>query len=190
MAALVVLALVLVLRDGGASSSPAGQSTTGQPTPLGPTSAVDLSSMSPRQAARRLFNRVMTAVEAGARDEADQFLPMAVAAYDRIGVLTLDDRFHLSLLHAAAGNGAEALAVAEAGLAVRPTHLLCLSAAAEGALLLGDSARARTHYRAFVDAYDEELRTGLADYTSLEEGHPDILPKLLDDAQAFLDDGS
>lgn len=134
----------------------------------------------------RLFARVMTAVEAGNQDEADQFLPMAVAAFDRIGPLTLDDRFHLSLLHAARGDGAQALAVAEEGLAVRPTHLLCLSAAAEAALALGDSARAESHYRTLVDAYDAEMQTGLTEYVSVEEGHPDLLPQLLVEAREYL----
>lgn len=185
-AGLLALVLVLVLRDGGAEGNGSLPPPAGQQAPLGPTSAVDLSSMTPREAAERLFNRVMTAVEAGNAAEAERFLPMALASYDRIGALSLDDRFHLSLLHAAAGDGAQALAVAEAGLAVRPTHLLCLAAAAEGALLLGDSAKAAAHYRTFVDAYDEELRSGLTEYTSPEAGHPDLPPVLLAEARAYL----
>lgn len=185
-AGLLALVLVLVLRDGGAEGNGSLPPPAGQQAPLGPTSAVDLSSMTPREAAERLFNRVMTAVEAGNAAEAERFLPMALASYDRIGALSLDDRFHLSLLHAAAGDGAQALAIAEAGLAVRPTHLLCLAAAASGALLLGDSATAAAHYRTFVDAYDEELRSGLTEYTSPEAGHPDLLPALLAEARAYL----
>lgn len=189
VAGLLALVLVLVLRDGGAAGNGGSPMSTGQQAPLGPTSAVDLSSMTPREAAERLFNRVMTAVETGAAAEAERFLPMALASYDRIGALSLDDRFHLSLLHAVAGDGAQALAVAEAGLAVRPTHLLCLAAAAEGALLLGDSATAAAHYRTFVDAYDAELRAGLTEYTSPEAGHPDLLPALLAEARAYLNGG-
>lgn len=199
LAAAAILVLVLVLRpsgdddgqEGAASPSgpPSSPASAGQPVPLGPTSAVDLSSMSPREAARRLFNRVMTAVEGGNQAEAAQFLPMAVAAYDRVGALTLDDRFHVSLLHAAGQDGAQALAVAEACLAIRPTHLLCLSAAAEAALLLGDSTRAASHYRTLVESYNAELQSGLLDYTSPQEGHPDLLPTMLNEARAFLDGG-
>lgn len=188
VAGLFALVLVLVLRDGGSQGNAAPPPSAGQ-APLGPTSAVDLSSMTPREAAERLFNRVMTAVESANPAEAERFLPMALAAYDRIGALSLDDRFHLSLLHAAAGNGAQALAVAEAGLAIRPTHLLCLAAAAQSALLLGDSATAATRYRTFVDSYDDELRAGLTEYTSREAGHPDLLPALLAEARAYLDAG-
>lgn len=189
VAGLLALALVLVLRDGVAEGGGSSTPSAGQAPPLGPTSAVDLSSMTPREAAERLFTRVMTAVEAGNSAGANLFLPMALASYDRIGVLSLDDRFHLSLLHAVAGDGAQALAVAEAGLAVRPTHLLCLAAAAEGALLLGDSATAAAHYQTFVEAYDDELRTGLTEYTSREAGHPDLLPALLAEARAYLNGG-
>lgn len=188
VAGLFALVLVLVLRDGGSQGNGNPPPSAGQ-MPLGPTSAVDLSSMTPREAAERLFNRVMTAVESANSAEAERFLPMALAAYDRIGALSLDDRFHLSLLHAAAGDGAQALAVAEAGLAIRPTHLLCLAAAAQSALLLGDSATAATRYRTFVDSYDDELRAGLTEYTSREAGHPDLLPDLLAEARAYLDGG-
>ncbi len=188
--ALAVVAAVVVFRAGGpgepATDGVPASPPSSAPAPLGPTSAVDLSSMTPREAALRLFNRVMTAVEAGNQNEADRFLPMAVAAFDRVGPLTLDDRFHLSLLHAAAGAAAQALAVAEEGLAVRPTHLLCLSAAAQAALALGDSARAESHYRSFVDAYDAEIQTGLTEYVSMEEGHPDLLAALLVEAREYL----
>ncbi len=184
----LALALVLIVRGGGGDagapgpvpSSPAGGAA------LGPTSAVDLSSMTPREAATRLFNRVMGAVEGGDRGQAELFLPMAIASYDRIGALTLDDRFHLSLLHAAAGDGAAALAVAEAGLAARPTHLLCLAAAAQAAALLGDSAKTATYYRAFLDAYDEETASGLSEYGPPPDGHGPLLPSLRAEAEAHL----
>jgi len=142
--------------------------------------------MTPREAATRLFDRVMTAIEGGNPAEAAQFLPMAIASYDLIAALSLDDRFHLSLLHAAAANGTEALAIAEAGLAVRPTHLLCLAAAAQAALLVGDSARAEMHYRTLVDSYEAEAATGLEEYGFGPTGHGTLLPLLRDEATAFL----
>lgn len=143
--------------------------------------------MTPRQAATRLFNRVMRSVESGDEAQAQLFLPMAVASYDRIAALTLDDRFHLSLLHAAAGDAASALAVAEAGLSVRPTHLLCLAAAARAAAMGGDAAKARAHYRRLVDAYDEEKGAGLPEYAAgAEEGHAELLPVLRQEASDYL----
>ena len=189
----LALIVVMVLRGGGGReitlSPPPAASTGGQgsaTTPLGPTSAVDLTSMTPRQAANRLFNRVMMAVEAGNRPEADQFLPMAIASYDLIAALSLDDRFHLSLLHATAGDGTAALATAEAGLAIRPTHLLLLGAAARGALLVGDAATARAHYQTLLDVYDEESRLQLEEYGTGEGGHANLLPELRTEAAAHL----
>ena len=143
--------------------------------------------MTPRQAADRLFWRVMTAFESGDQAEVEFFLPMSIASYDRIAALTLDDRFHLSLLHALAGDGTSALEVAEAGLAVRPTHLLCLAAAAEAAIVLGDDALARTHYQTLVDVYDEEVGAGLVEYGPQNAGgHANLLPVLRREALEYV----
>ena len=183
MAILVVVVVRLTFHSGAAPGPPPST----PPGTLGPTSAVDLQSMTPREAADRLFVRVMTAVESGDQAQAELFLPMAIASYDRIAALTLDDRFHLSLLHALGGDGALALEVAEAGLAVRPTHLLCLAAAAEAALLLGDEARARAHYRTLTEVYDEERQADLVEYgPQAEGGHANLLPELREEAREYL----
>ena len=84
------------------------------------------------------------------------------------------------------GDGVSALAVAEAGLALRPTHLLCLAAAAEAALLLGDNARATAYYQTLVDVYDDEIRVELEEYGTGEAGHASLLPQLREEAAAFL----
>ncbi len=180
-----ILVIVVVVMPNGEreitmSPPPASSGAT-----LGPTDAVPLSSMTPREAASRLFARVMRAVEADDQAQADMFLPMAIAAYDRIAALSLDDRFHLSLLHAAGSDGPSALAVAEAGLSIRPTHLLCLAAAAEGALLIGDEAKAAGYYQTLLDAYDEESAAGLEEYGMGEYGHATLLPVLRDEALAY-----
>ncbi len=182
--ALIVI-LVLVVRDDGReiTLSPPPTAPAGA---LGPTSAIDLGSMTPRQAADRLFRRVMGAVEAGNQAEANLFLPMAIASYDLIEALSLDDRFHLSLLHAVAEDGPSALAVAEAGLAFRPTHLLCLAAAAEAALLMDDSERATAYYQTLVDVYEDEIAAGLEEYGTGATGHASLLPQLRAEAMAFL----
>ena len=180
-----VLALTLIVvlatqRSGGReitlSPPPTAAGAQGSPP--------DLSTMTPREAADRLFSRVMNAVDAGNQAEADQFLPMAISAYDRIGTLTLDDRFHLSLLHAAGGNGEEALAVAEVGLAERSTHLLLLAAAAEASLVLGETTQAREYYQAYVDNYDGEVAAALPEYAP--GVHAPLLVTLRGEATDFL----
>ena len=157
------------------------------PAAAGQGSPPDLSTMTPREAADRLFERVMRAVDGGNQAEAVQFLPMAISAYDRIGTLTLDDRFHLSLLHAAGGDGAQALAVAEAGLAERDTHLLLLAAAAEAAVVSGDSAQAQTYYQSFVDNWDSEKAAALPEYAP--GVHGELLDTLRGEAESFLAGG-
>ena len=180
----VALVAFLALSGRGEGRSVTLAPPTAQPAAAPAGNPPDLSTMTPRQAADRLFNRVMRAVEAGNQAEADQFLPMAIGAYDRIPDLNLDDRFHLSLLWAAAGDGDMALAVAEAGLDERPTHLLDLAAAAEGAIMIGDEAKAREYYQRLVDVYDEESQSGLDEY---QPGvHANMLPVLLQEAQAYL----
>ncbi|NNF25717.1 MAG: zinc ribbon domain-containing protein [Gemmatimonadetes bacterium] len=182
---ILATALIVVLalqRTGGREidmAPPPAASTQGSPP--------DLSSMTPREAADRLFERVMRAVDGGNDAEVAQFLPMAISAYDRIGTLTLDDRFHLSLLHAAGGDGPQALAVAEAGLAQRDTHLLLLAAAAEAALVLGDTDETRRYYQSFVDSWDEEIAAALPEYAP--GVHADLLNTLRSEAEAFLAGG-
>lgn len=185
LATALLVVLVVRLMPGADNSTPAPPSTPSGT--LGPTSAVDLDSMTPRQAATSLFNRVMRSVESGDEAQAQLFLPMAIASYDLIAALTLDDRFHLSLLHAAAGDAASAQAVAEAGLAVRPTHLLCLAAAARAALMADNAARARVHYQTLFDVYEEEIGSGLQEYDpGAEEGHAGLLPLLRQEAKDYL----
>ncbi|MDE2984666.1 MAG: hypothetical protein OXU69_08160 [Gemmatimonadota bacterium] len=183
----LMLVVVLVVQQTNTSDDSSATPSSPPSGTLGPTSTVDLGSMTPREAASALFTRVMTAVEADDQAEAQLFLPMAIASYDRIAALSLDDRFHLSLLHAVGGDGAMALAVADAGLAVRPTHLLCLAAAAEAALLLGDEELARAHYRTLVDVYDAEIEAGLEEYGPQEaNGHANLLPLFREQARGFL----
>lgn len=183
-ALLLALVVAIATRDNGGreitmTPPPQGGAVTGSPP--------DLSSMTPREAADRLFRRVMDAIAVGDQAQADQFLPMAIGAYARIQPLNLDDRFHLSLLHAAAGDGTTAAEIAEEGLTEHPTHLLVLAAAAEAAVLLGQDEVAIQRYEQLVDAYEAELAGGLPEYSS---HGPELLPNLRDEANAYLSGAS
>ena len=159
----------------------------GAPGALGPTSTVDLGSMTPRQAADRLFARVMTSLESGDTAQATLFLPMAIASYDRIVALSLDDRFHLSLLHAAAADGASARGRRpEAGLAVRPTHLLCLARCGAGGAdgrRRGQGPRALSHARRRLRG--RKWPPGCRS-TAPRRGTPTSWPVLLEEAREHL----
>lgn len=193
MTGLIIVVIVSVLepdrglQEGGASPAATGQGGGAGGAGggnLGPAPNVDISSMTPRQAADRLFDRVMRAGEAGDTAQVRQFLPMAIGAYERARPLDSDGLFHLSMLQQTGNQYEAALRTASTGLEEDPDHLLLLSAAAEAARLMGDTARARAHYSHLLDVYDEERNSGLEDY----QVHSSLLPVIRQDAESFLED--
>jgi hypothetical protein len=144
--------------------------------------APDISNMSPIEAADRLFNRVMQATSAGDSAQAQAFLPMAIAAYQRARPLTLDGIFHLSMLNRTAMNLEAALDNALEILEQDPNHLLGLAAAAEAAIELGEPDEAEVHYRHLAAIYDAEVQRALPEY----DQHSLIVDVLKEDAERFL----
>lgn len=143
------------------------RSAISEPSPTGPpigASSVDLSTMTPRQAADRLFNRVMAAAERGDNTEVVNFLPMAIRAHEMIEGLDADGKFHLVLLNLQASLNKNALISAREILAESPKHLLGLVGAADASLALGDTASARVFYQDWLDAYDSEIVKKLPEY--------------------------
>jgi hypothetical protein len=189
VAGLLLAALVLVIAFPAINASSGG--TTGGPPVMaggggaGPGVApnVDLSAMSPREAADRLFDRVMRAVQRGDTTEVFNFVPMAVAAYDRAQPLDADGFFHLSLLQAVSFDFTGALATAQTALSSDPDHLLLLSAAAGAAAALADTVAAARYYRHALDVYDVQRALGLPEY----EEHAALLPLLRTEAESFLE---
>jgi TolA-binding protein len=141
-------------------------------TPAGDPSAVDLSQMTPRQAADRLFNRVMTAISQGDTAEARRFLPMAIMAYDRVEQLDSDGRYHLAALHLAAGDWDAARAQADQILAAHPTHLFGLFTAAQAEEGRGNGDEAIALYQRFLDAYPREAGRALPEYRDHQQAIP------------------
>lgn len=144
--------------------------------------APDISQMTPLEAADRLFNRVMQSVSAGDSTQAQAFLPMAIAAYQRARPLTADGLFHLSLLNRTAFNVEAALDNAMEILDQDPNHLLGLAAAAEAETELGELDAAADHYRRILDNLDSERARGLEEY----QMHSQIVDGLQQEARAFL----
>ena len=142
---------------GGAGGAPG----TGQPP--------DLSQMTPREAADRLYNRVMQAVSAGDEAEVQSFLPMALQAYQMVGPLDDDARYHVATLQRANSDFAGAIATAEEGLAAKPDHLLLLAAAGESAESMKDQAKAKSYWKHFLDVFDVQHAMGLEEYRDHEQ---------------------
>jgi hypothetical protein len=176
----VALAAFLVPRGGGPQPAPAAStamsgSALGGPAggaappmagaaPAGNPGAVDLSSMTPREAADRLFNRVMQSVSSGDTAQARTFLPMAIGAYGRVGQLDTDGRYHLAVLHLVGGDARSALSEANTILAAEPQHLFGLFTAAQAETQLGNRARAQALYQRFLSAFETERSRDLVEY--------------------------
>jgi tetratricopeptide (TPR) repeat protein len=130
--------------------------------------------MTPREAADRLFNRVMTAASQGDTTQAQTFLPMAIAAYARVDSIDADGRFHLAQLQRLNGDPAAELAQADSILEVDPNHLFGLYSAAEAYEAIGRTDEARARYRAFLDHLDAERARGLPEYADHEMLFPSM----------------
>jgi hypothetical protein len=148
-------------------SAPSALSAPGQPP--------DLSSMSPREAADRLYNRVMTASENGDTQEALRFAPMAIQAYDRAGPLDNDARYHVALIHMVTGNTKKARAQIDLLRKVAPNHLLGFMLEHQIAAKSGDQNGVARANKGFLAAYDAEIAMGRGEYqdhrSSIERFH-------------------
>ena len=180
VAVLVVVGIGVVREPDDPRAAPAIGATSG-----GDGAPPDLSTMTPREAADRLFNRVMSAAAREDTGEANAFLPMAIDAYELATPLDDDGLFHLSLLQRAAADFQASLASAVAGLEENPDHLLNLSSAAEAFLELGRLDDGLAYYQRMLDAWDRELASDRAEY----EEHRPLLPLIREDAEALLGSG-
>ena len=187
IASALLLGLVLVIAypvysRGGAAAPPPVAVEPAAGSAAGPAgNPPDLSSMTAREAADRLFERVMRAASADNSTEVVTFLPMAIAAYGLVETLDTDGEFHLVLLQLTGQFNAEALEGAEEILSEHPNHLLGLAMAGDASLALGDSASARGYYGRWLDAYETETAKGLLEY----DDHAPMFPEMRAKAEAL-----
>jgi len=128
--------------------------------------------MSPREAADRLFNRVMQASEGGNQSEALEFAPMALGAYQMVPVLDADAHFHIGLINAVSGDLSGLQAEIRSLREFSPTHLLAYDLAYR-AEKEGTPA-AEQILNAFSAALGSELATGRPEY----QAHRNAIEKL------------
>lgn len=179
----VIVVIGVNMVQPGPAAPPGGTTTPAAPFASGGGGAPpDISQMTPIEAADRLFTRVMNAVSQGDSAQAQAFVPMAIAAYQRAEPLSLDGRFHLSMLNRTAMNLEAALDDALQILEADPDHLLGLAAAAEAAIELGLADEAADHYRQLLDVYDAEMAVPLDEYVA----HRAIVDVIDEDAQRYL----
>lgn len=148
----------------------------------GGAAAIDLSAMTPREAADALFDRVMRAAAGGDSAQVAQFVVMAVNAYHGARPLDSDGHFHLASMQHLAGDFAGALETVEEGLLEAPGHLLLLYAGGQAATEVGDLAAARHYYEELLREYDAGIAQRHPDY----EAHRELMPTVRAEAVAWL----
>ena len=133
--------------------------------PSGPSAeSVDLATMTPREAADRLFNRVMAADEQGRTEEVMQFGPMTLEAYKLVVLLDADARYHIGLVSLLLGDLDNAREQIKNLEAEAPDHLLGLTLASRVAEQTGDDKAASAVRARFAAAYDAEISSGRPEY--------------------------
>jgi hypothetical protein len=160
----LVIALASLFDRGSGATKPAPFSLSSTSTVPAPGQSVDLSSMTPREAADRLFNRVMTASENGDIVEALRFAPMALQAYDRLGTLDNDARYHVALIHMTADDSISARAQLDKLRQSAPNHLLGFMLEHQIAERSRNKDKTARANKAFLSAYDAEFAVGRIEY--------------------------
>jgi hypothetical protein len=148
-----------------AQEVPPGGDVEGAPAPDAPgVRAPDISSMSPRERADRLFDRIMRLDTEGKKDSVLFFAPMAISAYQMVPSPDADARFDMGRIAEVAGALPAAKSEADSILAKQPTHLLGLVLAMRVAKASGDAAGAAGYRARLHSAQKSELAKKLPEY--------------------------
>jgi hypothetical protein len=172
IALVALIALVAGQRFGRSASAAGGDDAAQTQAAAAPAAATgqppDLSSMTPEDAAARLYDRVMSLHERGRADSVQLFAPMAMQAYEMLGKLNLDQRYDLGRIAAVAGDSATARAQADTILAQHPNHLLGLILAGNAARMRKDLAAERGFHDQLVASAATERAKQLPEYSTHE----------------------
>lgn len=128
--------------------------------------AVDLSSMTPRQAADRLFNRVMAAYENKDTAQAKQFAPMALEAYKLVETLDADAEYHVGLISYVLGNMDDVRKQIDILRKDSPDHLLASVLEIKVAKQAGDEKTVAETLAKAATVYDKEMQRKLPEYVA------------------------
>jgi hypothetical protein len=161
---LVLVAIVVVLAARIGAGSEPGRGAGAEVVVQGAAGAPDISSMSPRERAARLYDRVMRLHEEQKRDSVDFFAQMALNAYAVIPDLDLDGRYDVARIAMVAGALPVALAQSDTILRRDSTHLLGLLLGADLARAANDEARAKRLETTFVTVAGRERQRKLPEY--------------------------
>lgn len=139
---------------GGAGGVPGGEAGR----------APDLSQMTPRDIADRLFDRIMRLSGEGKVDSVGFFAEMALQNYAGMDSLDADLRYDMGRVAEVAGRVEIVTAQADTILRTEPAHLLGLVLAGKGAAMRGDAAGLAAFNRRLVAAAPAERARNREEY--------------------------
>jgi hypothetical protein len=161
-AAVVVVVLVIAVRF--PSQTPTPQQASQAPPGGSSQGAPDISTLSPRQQADRLFDLIMTSAEAGDTGRVAFHTTMALQAYGMLGELDDDARYHVGMIHLVRGETTEALSQADTIENAVPGHLLAIMLRHTAAQISQDSVAIRGAYQRFLENYEREKAVTRPEY--------------------------
>ncbi len=130
----------------------------------GPASSVDISSMSPRERAERLYNRIMRLDTEGKKDSVAFFAPMAIGAYQMIPDQDADTRYDMGRIAQLAGAYEVAKAEVDTILATQPNNLLGLTLGMRLARAQGNAKDAAMYGKRLIAAAPAERKKDFEGY--------------------------
>jgi hypothetical protein len=145
----LLAALLVMLVKRSPTAAPA--EIAAAPADAAAESPPDISNMSPRERFNRLYNRIMTAAQAGDEATVSRFTPMALMAYAQLDTIDADARYHVALLKVHTGDVKAAGSLADTILAQTPGHLF-------GYVIRGTVARFQKDDKALAHAYTDFLK--------------------------------
>ena len=138
--------------------------------------APDISSMSPRQQAAALYDRVMRLHEQRKADSVEFFMPMALQSFASIPDIDADGRYDMARLAMVGGSMDVARAQVDTLLRADSTHLLGLMAAIDVARAKGDAATAARLESKLIASESRERARKLPEY----EAHAGEIDRVLE----------
>jgi hypothetical protein len=176
--ALVATIVLIAVRIGTRARPAAAGVELSRPAQQRAASAPDISSMTPRERATRLYDRIMRLHEERKADSVAFFAPMALGSYAEISDMDEDSRYDMARVAMIAGELAVARAQADTILRRDPTHLLGLLLSADLARSNGDEAAAKKSEAAFLAAAARERARKLPEYQAHAVEIDDALRRL------------
>ena len=170
--------MLIAVRIGTRAKPAAGGAEMSRAAQQGAMSASDISSMSPREQAARLYDRIMRLHEERKMDSVAFFAPMALGSYAEIADMDQDSRYDMARVAMVAGELAVARAQEDSMLRHDPTHLLGLLLSADLARSGNDEPAAKKAEATFVAAAPRERARKLPEYQTHAGDIDDALRRL------------